>query len=113
VQYKNKEKAAYDYTTPGNNPFFLSYQEGPAVTGTRFTPVRMKASPEKAYNLLKKISPGMTLYQRDWAWAILTRKGILGKLDDPNIEKIIREAIQEVHVKTARVLENLHKKEEN
>lgn len=105
-----KEKRADDYTTPGNNPFFVSYQEGPAITRTRFPKFKQKAPLEKAYTLLKKISPGMTLYQRDWAWDVLSRKGVLDKLDDPDIEDIMREAIQEVFTKTARVLDNLHNK---
>jgi hypothetical protein len=89
------------YDDAGENPFFVSYQEATPLTRTQFPALARKVPLERAKWLMRELAPGLTPYQRDWAWKIMEQKGVLTKLEDKEFEGLVAEAVKEVTAKTA------------
>jgi hypothetical protein len=92
------------YDEPGENPFFVSYQETTSPSRTHFDSPKRAIPLEAIDSILRDLSPGLTPYQRDWAWKVLEQKGVLEKIADPNLDKLVAEAVKEVFNKTAAAI---------
>ena len=92
------------YDDQGENPFFPSYQEGPAITKTEFPSLAKRVPMERVYWLIRTYGPGLTLYQRDMVWHELQNAGVLEKIDDPSFEELIKGIVQKVQGKTASAI---------
>jgi hypothetical protein len=98
------------YDDPGENPFFVSYQEGTSINRTQFKDSPMAPSFGSIDSILRSNFPGITPYQRDWAWKELQNKGILEKLGDPNFETLVKDTVKGIFVKTAGAIEAFEKR---
>jgi hypothetical protein len=92
------------YDEPGENPFFVSYQEQTAFNKSHFKDPLLKPGMDSTKFIIRATRPGITLYQIDRIVNELQLRGILEKAGSETFKELVQDVTKELVDKNERVV---------
>lgn len=94
-----------DLDSPGDNPFYSGYHEGPPIGKTRFPSMSSKDPMESVKWTLKHYFPYITPHVKDWVTKELEIQGIMEQAGKPNFESLVKEFAEDFHRKNNNIID--------